>query len=82
MALIHTLLKIKIMAEANGNYKQVIGHSPAVLQQHNYHKHNEKKIMKARFVLKKAVFWVVAPRSLVEVYRHFRGACCLHHQGD
>jgi hypothetical protein len=28
-----------------------------------------------------AVFWVVAPRSLVEVYR-FRGPDCLHHQGD
>jgi hypothetical protein len=32
--------------------------------------------------IKKAVFWVVAPCSLVEVYRRFRGACCLHHQGD
>jgi hypothetical protein len=29
-----------------------------------------------------AVFWVVAPRSLVEVYQRFRGPCCLHHQGD
>jgi hypothetical protein len=29
-----------------------------------------------------AVFWVVAPSSLVEVYRRFGGACCLHHQGD
>jgi hypothetical protein len=29
-----------------------------------------------------AVFWVVAPCSLVEVYRRFRGAYCLHHQGD
>jgi hypothetical protein len=29
-----------------------------------------------------AVFWVVAPCSLVEVYQHFRGPCCLHHQGD
>jgi hypothetical protein len=28
------------------------------------------------------VFWDVAPCSLVEVYRRFRGACCLHHQGD
>jgi hypothetical protein len=28
-----------------------------------------------------AVFWVVAPCSLVEVYRRFRGTCCLHHQG-
>jgi hypothetical protein len=28
-----------------------------------------------------AVIWVVAPCSLVEVYRRFRGACCLHHQG-
>jgi hypothetical protein len=29
-----------------------------------------------------AVFWVVASCSLVEVYRRFRGACCLHNQGD
>jgi hypothetical protein len=29
-----------------------------------------------------AVFWVVVPCSLVEVYRRFRGTCCLHHQGD
>jgi hypothetical protein len=32
--------------------------------------------------MKMAVFWVVVPRSLVEVYRRFRGACCFHHQGD
>jgi hypothetical protein len=29
-----------------------------------------------------AVFWVVAPCSLVDVYRRFRGVYCLHHQGD
>jgi hypothetical protein len=34
------------------------------------------------FQIKMAVFWVVAPCSLVEVYRHFRGACCFHHQDD
>jgi hypothetical protein len=28
------------------------------------------------------VFWVVAPCSLVEVYRCFRGPCYLHHQSD
>jgi hypothetical protein len=28
-----------------------------------------------------AVFWVVAPCSLVKVYRRFSCACCLHHQG-
>jgi hypothetical protein len=27
---------------------------------------------------KMAVFWYVTPCSLVEVYRRFRGACCLH----
>jgi hypothetical protein len=27
-----------------------------------------------------AVFWAVVPCSLVEVYRRFRGACCLRHQ--
>jgi hypothetical protein len=29
-----------------------------------------------------AVFWVVAPCRLVEVYQRFRGTCCLHHRGD
>jgi hypothetical protein len=28
---------------------------------------------------KMAVFWVVAPCSLVEVYQRFRGPCGLHH---
>jgi hypothetical protein len=28
---------------------------------------------------KMAIFWVVAPYGLVEVYRRFREACCLHH---
>jgi hypothetical protein len=28
-------------------------------------------------LLKMAVFWMVAPYSLVEIYPHFRGACCL-----
>jgi hypothetical protein len=32
--------------------------------------------------LKMAVFLVVAPCSLVDVYRRFRDAYCLHHQGD
>jgi hypothetical protein len=31
--------------------------------------------------MKMAVFWVVAPCSLVEFYQRFRGPCCLHHQG-
>jgi hypothetical protein len=30
--------------------------------------------------MKMAVFWVVAPRSLVEVTRHFRDSCCLYHR--
>jgi hypothetical protein len=31
---------------------------------------------------KMAVFWVVAPYSLVEIDQRFRGPCCLHHQGN
>jgi hypothetical protein len=27
------------------------------------------------------IFWDVAPCSQVEVYRRFKGACCLHHEG-
>jgi hypothetical protein len=32
--------------------------------------------------MRMAVFCVVALCSLVEVYRRFRGACCLHYQGN
>jgi hypothetical protein len=32
--------------------------------------------------MKIAVFWVIAPCSLLDVYRRFRGACCRHHQGN
>jgi hypothetical protein len=28
-----------------------------------------------------AVFWVVVPCSLVEVYQRFKGPCCRHHPG-
>jgi hypothetical protein len=31
-------------------------------------------------VSKMAVFWIVVPCSVVEVYQRFRGPCCLHHQ--
>jgi hypothetical protein len=31
---------------------------------------------------KMAVFWVIAPCSLVEIYLRFRSTCCLHHQSD
>jgi hypothetical protein len=32
--------------------------------------------------MKMAVFSVVVPCSLVEVYQRFRGPCCLHNQSD
>lgn len=32
--------------------------------------------------MKIAIFWEVAPCSLVGIARRFRGACCLRHQGD
>jgi hypothetical protein len=32
--------------------------------------------------MKIIVFWDIAPYSLVEVDRRFRGVYCLHHQGD
>jgi hypothetical protein len=31
--------------------------------------------------VKMAVFWVVAPCSLAEIYRRFSDACCLNQQG-
>jgi hypothetical protein len=41
---------------------------------------SEKKFWSGHRV-KIAVFWVVAPCSLVEVYQRFRGPFCLRHQG-
>jgi hypothetical protein len=32
--------------------------------------------------MKMAVLWVLTLCSLADVYHHFRGTCCLHHQGD
>jgi hypothetical protein len=32
--------------------------------------------------MKTAVSWIVAPCILVEIYRRFKGACCLHLQGS
>jgi hypothetical protein len=32
--------------------------------------------------VKTAVFWFVAPCSLVKLCRHFIGNCCLHRQDD
>jgi hypothetical protein len=32
--------------------------------------------------MKLAVFWVVVPCNLVEVYRRFSGSFCLHQRGD
>jgi hypothetical protein len=42
----------------------------------------EERVAAVAVSTKMAVFWVVAPCSLVEVYQRFRGPCCLHHQGD
>jgi hypothetical protein len=39
-------------------------------------------VMQPMKELKMAVFWVVAPYSLLEVYQCFTGACCLHHQAN
>jgi hypothetical protein len=33
-------------------------------------------------MMKMAVFWIVVPCSLEEIYRRFSGVGCLHHQGD
>jgi hypothetical protein len=32
--------------------------------------------------MKMVIFWVIAPCSLEEVHRRFRGVCHLHHQGS
>jgi hypothetical protein len=54
--------------------------SPASLRRTVYQTQEQIRVLTATS-MKMTVFWVVAPCSLVEVYRRFRGPCCLHHQG-
>jgi hypothetical protein len=45
--------------------------------------HDNKRFQVLMVVsMKFRVFWAVAPCSHVETDRSFRGAYCLHHQGD
>jgi hypothetical protein len=48
--------------------------------QHPEHNESHLYIGKWNYQLKMAVFWVIAPCSLIEIYRRFKGACYLHHQ--
>jgi hypothetical protein len=45
-------------------------------------RHTEINSIKDRHIMKMAVLWDVSPCSLVDIDRCFRGAYCLHHQGD
>jgi hypothetical protein len=51
-----------------------------------YEDREKDKLETLRYVadihIKMAVFWVVAPCRLLQVYQLFRGLYCLHHQGD
>jgi hypothetical protein len=69
------------LTETGGEYILSLGLN--VNEQMIYdHTQDTKSKLKNVSLLKLAVFWVVAPCSLVEFYWGFRGTCCLHHQGD
>jgi hypothetical protein len=57
-------------------------HQPHVYNNKYCWRHIIQPRTRTTFILKMAVIWVVAPCSLAEVYRRFRGTCCLNHQGD
>jgi hypothetical protein len=56
------------------------------LHRYSAHTSRQSKVASMRFQvltatnMRMAVFWDVAPCSLVEVDRRFRGTYCLHHQ--
>jgi hypothetical protein len=41
-----------------------------------------RRSLKDNIKMKMAVFWDIAPCSLVDTDRHFRGTYCVHHQDD
>jgi hypothetical protein len=75
------------------NRKETRRHSTVVSRIHNavYNKHKDRTGQPFLLTVKREISGsqggkyedddsqVIAPRSLVEVYRRFRGACCLHH---
>jgi hypothetical protein len=69
------------------NYNKVHVKGRWKMKEHYWHITNIKlyvgfEVLKA-VITKMAVFWVIAPCSLVEVYQRFRGPCWLHHSpGD
>jgi hypothetical protein len=66
---------VRVKGYASKNYNHnMIAILGSTFMLHEFYQHYKS--------LKIAVFWVVAPCSLVEVYQRFRGPCCLHHQGD
>jgi hypothetical protein len=77
-----------VRIEAEGVSKLQAVHHVTILGTHERRSCKYKQQDKLRFQvltaasMKMAVFWVVTLCSLVEVYRHFRGAYCLHHQSD
>jgi hypothetical protein len=75
--LLHLLEKLKSKARLEV--------SPILICHAIYRKHKKESLRitdskKTGQKMKMAVFWVVAPCGLVEVYRSFRGPCFLHHQ--
>jgi hypothetical protein len=62
-------------------YRRPLG----ILQNANYSEENLKicEILGSHASnMNMTAIWDIAPCSLVEVVQHFRGAYCLHHQGD
>jgi hypothetical protein len=54
--------------------------SVSILLIFSLHPFEAQSSSKQHLDLKMAVFWIVAPCSLVDIYLRFRGTCCTHHQ--
>jgi hypothetical protein len=62
-------------------YKQNIGLISDYVIKCRLDRNKNRGDMKELITVKMSVSWIVAPCSLVEVYRRFRGIFWIHHQG-
>jgi hypothetical protein len=71
-------LKTTRLTGHNGHVRKTWVYSPSKI----FYKRVRLNFVRCTDMLKMTVFWDVVPCSLIDIQRRFKGAYCLHYQGD
>jgi hypothetical protein len=78
----HHIVKMSNISSVTGLLSVIKWFSSFILKINRNIKPSSDCVDVAKYVTETAVFWVVAPCSLMEIYKRFRGSCCLRQQDD